>query len=120
MAGMTAFRGRASCQAEHFIERAVESDDARRLACFKMGANRVPDVGPDFLSRIRLRDAGLAEGTGNETAFGFVFADFKNELGHGFKLSRQGAPKEVRLAWSSIAAPLPNRRGTKRRAWLSG
>jgi hypothetical protein len=40
----------------------------------------------------------MTEGAGDEAAFGFVFADFKDDLVQGFTLSRAGAEKEVRFA----------------------
>jgi len=63
-----------------------------------MAPHGVPDLAAEFLPRVRQRHDGMTEGAGDEAAFGFVFADFKDDLVQGFTLSRAGAEKEVRFA----------------------
>lgn len=76
----------------------MQTNDTGGLAFFKMATDSVPDVGPEFLPGVGLRDDGLAEGAGDEAAFGFGFVDFKNDLVYGFAVSRAGTEREVRLA----------------------
>jgi hypothetical protein len=53
----------------------------------------------------------MAEGTRDETAFGFVLTDFEDDLVHGFTVSRAEAEREVRFAWQPAFAVASSRKG---------
>lgn len=73
----------------------MEPNQARRLPFLKMTTNGIPDIGAQCLPGIRLRDDGMPEGTGDETALGFFFAALKDDLAHGFNVSRGRLRREV-------------------------
>ena len=61
-----------------------------RLAFFEVAADGVPDVGAEVLPGVCLGDDGVSESTRDEAALGLVFADLKDDLVHGFIVSRAG------------------------------
>jgi hypothetical protein len=107
----------------------VKANDTRRLTFFEVAADGIADLGAEVFPSIRLGDDGLSESTRDETAFGFIFMDFKDDLVHGFKVSRAGADMEVWFAsfsGGSVVEPEGNeaallvQRGTPERPKVKG
>jgi len=66
----------------------VQPDDRRGLPFLEMTSNRFAYISTKWFPGVGLRDNGVAEGTGDPAAIGFIFGNVKDDFAHAFKLTQ--------------------------------